>query len=896
MQLKLFTYSLLFILSTHFIWAQSDNPCGAPLLNVADGNACSFQQGTNAGATNTPGIPSPGCASYSGSDVWYQAVVPANGSLSIDMSQGSFSDGGMAWYSAPNCNGPFTLIQCNDDGSENGLMPKITRTNLTPGQIIYVRVWRYAGGTGTFRICATSPTPPEDCIGAGNFDCSTAQAFCTDEDMTYCNAYGDVYDLGQYSCLYSSPDAMWLYMEVATSGNISVNIHQTNMNGNPIDVDFALYGPYTDLASGCSVIGPNTPTVACSYSIYASETVNIPNAQAGQTYILLVTNYNGQQGSISFTNNTSSTATTDCSIVLPCSVATTMVPDTCSQSSGVVTATPENGTSPYTYSWDAPGNPTSATVDNLPPGTYTVTMTAADGCEATSSITVENITTTATATSTLVSCPGGNDGTATAQMTPVLGTLSYLWDDPLAQTSQTAVGLTAGTYNCVITSSTGCSNTVTVIVNEIPGMVATFSTISDVLCHGMNNGILTVNVSQGTLPYSYSWSGSVSTTNTADDLYAGTHIVTITDSLGCTITLSHTLSEPNPLNVSFITPDSQICPEDSIQLTVSGTGGSSDYIFTWSSNGNTIGTGNTIIVNPQNTNTDYCIHLSEICGSSPVDSCMTITFPTPIPPVLTSDKYIDCRPGEFFIENNSPNIGELATTYINFGNNSNGIILNGGDTTIVYENPGSYTFEVINTSIYGCVYDTVLNNFLIVTPDPVSNFYIAGNPTTIFETTLTAHELASNDVVQWEWISPYSQPSFSNLEDPEFTFPGGVEGIYPITLIVTSAYGCTDTLTLNAIVEEGFLFFVPNTFTPDGDEFNQTWNISLKGSDLFGFNLKVYNRWGEIVWETNDSSVEWDGTHRGKPLQQGTYSWKATIKNKNNDGRTEYNGIVTLLR
>lgn len=974
MKLRSTILNLSFALSVGLLSAQSDNPCGAPTLNI--GASCSFQSGTNVGSTNTTGVPAPGCASYSGPDVWYQVTVPANGSLSIDLNTGSITDGGMAWYSAASCNGPFTLIECDDDDSNNGLMPKITRSGMTPGQVIYVRIWRYGGGTGTFSICATSPTPPEDCIGENNFTCLTAQAFCTDmDDVTYCNTYGggSSSSMGQYACLYSTPNPMWMYMQISADGSINIDLSQANMNGTGIDVDFALYGPYTSLAAGCAVIGPNTPAIDCSFSADYQEDVNVPHAQEGEIYIMLVTNYNGAQGTY-VPGNAGSTGETDCSIVVPCSVSATSTPDTCSQGLGTVTAVPNGVEPPYTFSWNTPGNPTTPTVTGLLPGTYTVTVNG-EGCEnpATTTVTVGNVgatysatstpaacvggnngtatanytsvapgvtatylwndpaaqttqtatgltpgaytctitlssgcsgtatvnvgfnTVTTTSSSTLVSCPGGNDGTATANSTSP-GTLSYLWNDPLGQTTQTAVGLAAGPYTCTITSSVGCTSNVNVTVSEIPGMVATFTNISNVTCNSGNDGILTVNVTQGTAPYTYVWDNSTSTTHTANDLYAGDHMVTITDNRACVITMTRNLTEPAPLKVSFITPNTQICPEDDLQISATGAGGSSPYIFTWSSNGVVVGTGASITVDPTVTNTQYCVTLTEECGSPEADSCMVITFPTPIPPVLQPDKYEDCRPGEFYIENISSNINELATTYIDFGNNVNYTIPNGGDTIIVYNQPGTYTLQVINTSIYGCVYDTVLVDYFVVHPEPTANFYLGGNPATIFETTVQGHDLSSNDVVAWEWISPHSIPAHSNLESPKFTFPEGVEGIYPVTLIVTSQYGCTDTITVDAIVEDVIMFYVPNTFTPDGDEFNQSWKFILKGGDTYGFNLTVYNRWGEMVWETNDATVGWDGTYNGKPVQQGMYTWRASIKHKNDDGKDEYNGIVNVLR
>ena len=117
-------------------------------------------------------------------------------------------------------------------------------------------------------------------------------------------------------------------------------------------------------------------------------------------------------------------------------------------------------------------------------------------------------------------------------MVPPIGNVTYLWDDPMAQTTSTAVGLTAGTYNCTITSDVGCQNVVSVNVTEIPGMIGNIVSQSDATCNSHNDGSIQINVVQGTAPYTYSWDNSTSTSNTANDLYAGTHTCTDTDANG----------------------------------------------------------------------------------------------------------------------------------------------------------------------------------------------------------------------------------------------------------------------------------------------------------------------------------------------------------------------------
>ncbi len=131
----------------------NDNCSGAIPLTI--NTSCSYTNYTNVGATASSGVPAPGCASYSGGDVWFSFVVPANGTVTVDTQTGSITDSGMAWYTGT-C-GSLTLLECDDDDSANGTMSSITRTGLTPGTTIYVRFWDYNDGFGSFGICATSP-------------------------------------------------------------------------------------------------------------------------------------------------------------------------------------------------------------------------------------------------------------------------------------------------------------------------------------------------------------------------------------------------------------------------------------------------------------------------------------------------------------------------------------------------------------------------------------------------------------------------------------------------------------------------------------------------------------------------------------------------------------------
>jgi gliding motility-associated-like protein len=577
------------------------------------------------------------------------------------------------------------------------------------------------------------------------------------------------------------------------------------------------------------------------------------------------------------------------------SVTASSTTDYCGSGVGTVSATPGQGTPPFTYSW-TPSGATTQSLSNVVAGNYSVTMTDSNGCHATATKAVTNTTATYTAVSTLVSCPGGNNGTATATITPSLGTITYLWDDPLAQTTKTATNLSAGVYHCTISSTSGCVGIATVTVGTIPPMIATIVKRSNVTCNSGNNGILQVAVTQGTSPYAYSWNHSASILDSANDLAVGSHTVTITDAKGCVINVTDSLSQPMRLKITSITPPTKICPEAKITLAVTGTGGSSPYTFTWSESGTVIGTGTSIIVDPSVTNTTYCVKLSETCGSPVTDSCTIISFPVPIEPSVSPDKSEKCTPASFYFTNNSTNSNEIATTYYQF-TDGYGVLKQGADTVSnTFKVPSQYSVTMTVTSIYGCVYTSTFDNIVVVRNVPKADFTFSSNPSTFLETNILLQNRSSVDVVSWDWVSLGSSPAYSTLQNPVFRFPEGEVGVYPVSLVVTSNYGCVDSITYLMHVISDILFYAPNSFTPNGDELNQSWGVSVSGIDIYTFNLQIFNRWGELVWESHDISQKWDGTYNGKLAMPGTYIWKASAKSSINDGKRQFSGYLNILK
>ena len=98
------------------------------------------------------------------------------------------------------------------------------------------------------------------------------------------------------------------------------------------------------------------------------------------------------------------------------------------------------------------------------------------------------------------------------------------------------------------------------------------------------------------------------------------------------------------------------------------------------------------------------------------------------------------------------------------------------------------------------------------------------------------------------------------------------------------------------VVQPEILIYAPNTFTPDGDEFNQNWRVYMEGVDQYDWELTIYNRWGEIIWESLDIDVPWDGIYNGQLLPDGTYTWTIRTRNILNDEKVQFQGHVNIIR
>lgn len=305
--------------------AQSDTPCGAPLLPVHAG-ACEFDVFSTAGFTYQSDAANggvPNCAFPGSPDVWFTVIAPASGALAITTEAGTITDGGLAIYRGP-CTS-LTCLECDDDAAA-GMMCVVDRSDLLPGETLYVRFWRAANpGTGSFGICAVE----------SHSDCEVAVPVCHTFHVDG-NAYGPGSTMDEFAnfCDIAEFQSQWFYFHFLTGGTFEFKIFPDLAMGIYPDYDWLLF--QGGISTFCDTHTSDTPPLMCNGSsstglegetgldatgVSASVPAGpgnpfcpILNVNAGEYYWLFVNNFSTT--STGFTLEVGGTAQLDCDIVL----------------------------------------------------------------------------------------------------------------------------------------------------------------------------------------------------------------------------------------------------------------------------------------------------------------------------------------------------------------------------------------------------------------------------------------------------------------------------------------------------------------------------------------------------------------------------------------------------
>ena len=318
------------------------------------------------------------------------------------------------------------------------------------------------------------------------------------------------------------------------------------------------------------------------------------------------------------------------------------------------------------------------------------------------------------------------------------------------------------------------------------------------------------------------------------------------------------------------------CPFVPYDLTVDATGGAGVYNYQWTNeNGSVVSQQDLMTVIVGETSTFY-INVEDKCGDSASDS-VSITILSP-PLVVTITPEQEICPGDSveLVANATGGFGDYYFVWPHDGNETSNSIVVSPDSTTDYRvivRDDCQTFQVREET-----------RVVVLSPD--AQFQVVTDP--IFEGLPITFQNLSNNGVSYEWF--FGDGNTSTQVHPNHTYD--FANNFEVTLIATDINGCTDTITKPLPVRIENYIYVPNAFTPTGDV-----NPVFKAETINISSLKIliFNRWGEVVYESNNVNFQWDGTYNGNPVRPGVYPWLIEYETIEGD-EFSLEGFVTLIK
>ena len=474
-----------------------------------------------------------------------------------------------------------------------------------------------------------------------------------------------------------------------------------------------------------------------------------------------------------------------------------------------------------------------------------------------------------------VKCYGESTGAIDIQILLGSGTppYAYEWSGPnlFSSSSEDINNLIAGIYTLLVTDANSCIKQVQVVVdeptplNQIVNITTSDYTGYHIACKGDNSGWVNIDVDGGYIPFSYAWNtGSVS--DSIFGLYVGNYQVTIIDGIGCRIEYALTLQEPSSEMVGNI---SSIRDYNSFDITCYGnsdgaieevvTGGAGIYTYQWNNGMNSSSIFNLpagyyeVIVYDNN----GCLWMDSITLYQP-DSLSLILQ-------ISSDT---CERGVGYAE-----------VFLNGGVPLYNLIWSSGQFSAVINDFSEGTYEVVASDENQCIVSSIAVIENLSSPDidflrlpNQKRFYEQKDKPFVF---VDMTETFWQNVVSWEW--DFGDNTFSS--DSIVSHSYNESGEYRVHLTIETEYNCIDTISKKVLVDE-YEIFIPNAFTPGTDD---KLNNEFKpfGYGIKKFTMKIYDRWGSEIFETNSIDVGWDGRKEvdGDFLQTGIYLYFIKVEN-----------------
>ena len=370
--------------------------------------------------------------------------------------------------------------------------------------------------------------------------------------------------------------------------------------------------------------------------------------------------------------------------------------------------------------------------------------------------------------------------------------------------------------------------------------------------------VVSSTVTGGGQPYRYLWNtGDTTDTITVNPLVTETYTLSVTDEcIGQTITQSITVNVPafTPIVIDSSPDITELCPYLPATLTASASGGFGGYTYQWSSNNEMLGTSTSQLVTPPRTTT-YTVTVTDICGiTESHDIIYTITSP---PLIVELNPDLEICPGDS-VHLTSVVTGGYGQYYYHWPHS-------GEITPDVWVNPMVSTNYLLVVSDE-CQTFSVSEMTRVIVVKPTANFRMSSS-VPFNNLDLTFQNLSIN-ATTYEWDFGDGNTSTDVHPNNTYIHPGD----YIITLIATDDKGCKDTIRKVITILEEYYIYVPNTFTPGNDRINDNFRaVTVNISDM---KTTIYNRWGERIFTSDKVNFEWDGTYKGAPVQDGTYTYK----------------------
>ena len=515
-------------------------------------------------------------------------------------------------------------------------------------------------------------------------------------------------------------------------------------------------------------------------------------------------------------------------------------------------------------SWD------NAVIDGtpfFPTGTavYTVTATDAFGCSASDQVMV-----TVNPLPNVFAGPNQSICQGEDVVLEATGANSYQWDFNVVNGVPFSPTNTQ-TYTVIGIDGNNCSNSdeVTVNVNALPQV---FAGTNQTVCEGTAVTLIATGAT------TYTWNNGVVNGVAFTPLNTQTYTVVGTDNNNCSSSDQVTIIV-NPLPIVDAGFDQVVCENTLVTLTASGA-----QNYSWDSN----------VVNgqpftPPTGQQTYTVVGEDLNGCVNSDQVSITVVATPNVNFSVGNA-AGCLPIQVNFTNLT-NAFSFASCEWNFGD---GTSINDCNTlSHTYTSSGCFPVSLTVTTNEGCAGSFAIPNAVCIDGLPVADFIT--NPTEISTIDPRVYFInISQNATDYTWN--FGDNSGLNFEEsPSHEYEEA--GSYLVTLVALNESGCLDTISKVVFIKDEILFYVPNSFTPDNNKFNDTFlPVFTSGFDPQRYNLLIYSRWGEVLFESNNAKVGWDGTYGGKIVPDGTYIWQIRFKSSQVDKPEIHRGHVNLIR